>query len=469
MKAALGRRRHGSLSRILPLAWPVFIGQLAVLAYSTIDTLLVARYAALDLAALAVGNAMYTSVFVGLMGVILAVSPVAAQRFGAQDHEGVGDCLHQAAWLALALTLIGELILLFPDPLLALARPEPAVEAIVRRHLHFLGLALPAALLFTAYRGFNTAVSRPKAVMALQVGGLAMKLPLSAALIHGLPALGLSPMGAPGGALATALVVWSQLLVGLWVLRHDPHYAPFGLQRGGLHPPRPALIGRLLRLGLPMGASILIEVTGFTFMALFISRLGATSVAGHQLAANLVAMMFMLPMALGNATGALVGQRIGARDFADARRLGWHGLEIALAFALLMGGLVFLLRRQVLSLYTPDPLILAAALPLLLWVWLFHVGDACQAIAASVLRAHHVALAPMLVYAVAIWGLGLGGGYWLAFAPPAWLPGFCRGASGFWLAASLGLLMCSAGLVALMAWVHGHEAQESGAAASTLA
>ena len=264
MKAALGRRRHGSLSRILPLAWPVFIGQLAVLAYSTIDTLLVARYAALDLAALAVGNAMYTSVFVGLMGVVMAVSPVAAQRFGAQDHEGVGDCLHQAAWLALGLTVIGELILLFPDPLLALARPEPAVEAIVRRHLHFLGLALPAALLFTAYRGFNTAVSRPKAVMALQVGGLLLKLPLSAGLIHGVPALGLPPMGAPGGAMATALVVWSQLLLGLHVLRRDPHYAPFGLQRGGLHPPRPALIGRLLRLGVPMGASILIEVTGFT-------------------------------------------------------------------------------------------------------------------------------------------------------------------------------------------------------------
>jgi len=173
----------------------------------------------------------------------------------------------------------------------------------------------------------------------------------------------------------------------------------------------------------------------------------------------------MLPMALGNATGALVGQRLGARDFTDARRLGWHGLEIALLLSLLMGGLVFLLRREVLALYTPDTAIQAAALPLLLWVWLFHAGDACQAIAASVLRAHHVALAPMLVYAVAIWGLGLGGGYWLAFAPPAWLPGFCRGASGFWLAASLGLLMCSAGLVALMAWVHGRERQDAGEAA----
>lgn len=438
----LGAQRLSSLSRILPLAWPVFIGQLAVLAYSTIDTVLVARYGALDLAALAVGNAMYTSIFVGLMGVVLAISPLAAQRYGAKDLAGVGESLHQAVWLALGLTLMGELVLLWPEPLLALARPEPEVEAIIRRHLHLLGLALPAALLFTVYRGFNTAVSRPKAVMALQLGGLALKLPLSALLIHG--AAGWAGLGAPGGALSTALVVWGQLAVGWWLIRHDPHYQPFGLQQGGLHAPRWPMIASLLRLGLPMGMTILIEVTGFTFMALFISRLGTTAVAGHQLAANLVAMMFMLPMALGNATGALVGQRIGARDLDDARRLGWHGLETALGLAALMGGAVFLLRHPVLSLYTQDAAILAAAAPLLLWVWLFHLGDAGQAIAASVLRAHHVTVAPMMVYAFAIWGVGMGGGYWLAFAQP-W-PSL-GGAQGFWAAAAAGLLLATAGLI----------------------
>jgi MATE family multidrug resistance protein len=451
----LSRRRH-SLARILPLAWPVFIGQLAVLAYSTIDTVLVARYGALDLAALAVGNAMYTSVFVGLMGVVLAISPLAAQRFGARDLSGVGDSLHQAIWLALGLTALGEVLLLWPDPLLALARPEPAVEAIIRPHLLLLGLALPAALLFAVYRGFNTAVSRPKAVMGLQLGGLALKLPLSALLIHGAPGMmGWGGLGAPGGALSTALVVWTQLACGLWLLRHDPHYRDFGLHTlglRGLHRPHWPAIRQLLRLGLPMGASILIEVTGFTFMALFIARLGATAVAGHQLAANLVAMMFMLPMALGNATGALVGQRLGARDPADARRLGWHGMELALALAAALGATVFWLREPVLALYTTDAAILAAAAPLLGWVWLFHLGDAGQAIAASVLRAHHVTVAPMIVYALAIWGVGMGGGYWLAFAQPY---ASLAGASGFWAAASVSLALAALGLGWVLAWLQG--------------
>lgn len=448
-----------SLRRLAPLAWPVFVGQVAVLAYSTVDTMLVARYSATDLAALAVGSAVYMTVFVGLMGVVMAVAPLAGQYFGAGKQTEAGDQLHQAAWLALFLTLLGELVLQFPAPFMAIAQTTPEVEAKARAYLGVLGLSLPAALLFTAYRAFNTAVSRPKAVMALQLLGLAIKVPLSLLFIRGfgpLPAL-----GTVGCALATVAVMWSQLLIGLTLLRRDPFYAPFGLHRGGLHAPRWAAIKAQLKLGVPMGGSILIEVTGFTFMAIFIARLGPTAVAGHQLAANLVALMFMMPLALANATGTLVAQRVGAHDAVDARRLGWHGLEIALAISCLMGAGVFFAREQVLSLYTQDTAIIAAALPLLLWAWLFHMGDAAQTLAAFVLRAHHIATAPMVIYALAIWGVGMGGGYFLAFGSAPWVPAWLHGASGFWGAATAGLLLAAAGLSAYLAAVHRAEAREA--------
>lgn len=462
-----------SWRRIAPLAWPVFVGQLAVLGYSTIDTMLVARHSATDLASLAVGSAIYMTVFVGLMGVVMAISPIVGQLFGAGKHEEAGDQLHQSVWLALALLVVGDLILLFPDPFLAVSQTSPEVEAKVRAYLRVLSLSLPPALLFTAYRGFNTAVSRPKAVMALQVGGLALKVPMSALLIHGftLGPLTVPALGAVGCAIATAIVMWSQALIALTLLRRDPFYAPFGLNRGGLHRPRAAALKAQLKLGVPMGASILIEVTGFTFMAIFIARLGATAVAGHQLAANLVALLFMAPLALANATGTLVAQSIGARDLAGARRIGWHGLEIAVGIAIVVGGLVFFAREQVLGVYTPDPLIVAAALPLLVWVWLFHVGDAGQTLAAFVLRAHHVATAPLVIYALAIWGVGMGGGYFLAFHPAPWVPQSLRGAAGFWSAATAGLVLAASGLSAFLAWVHRQErrgaALEAAPAAAT--
>jgi Na+-driven multidrug efflux pump len=102
-----------SAARILPLAWPVFIGQLAVLAFATIDTLMVARHSAIDLAALAVGNAAYVSVFIGLTGVVQAVAPITGQLFGARRLPEAGQQLHQALWLALGLSFLGCSLLVF--------------------------------------------------------------------------------------------------------------------------------------------------------------------------------------------------------------------------------------------------------------------------------------------------------------------------------------------------------------------
>jgi multidrug resistance protein, MATE family len=249
---------------------------------------------------------------------------------------------------------------------------------------------------------------------------------------------------------ATAIVMLGQMLAAWQLLRRDPFYARFELS-ARLSAPHRASLFALLRLGVPMGLSIAIEVTGFTFMAFFISRIGATPVAGHQIAVNLVSLMFMMPLAIGNASSALVAQRIGAGDMADARRLGWHALEAALLIATTMGAAVYLLREPILRLYTHDSIIIGAAFPLLAWVAVFHVADAAQTVAAFVLRAYRVATVPLLIYAVAIWGVGLGGGYALAFNSSGVSPASLQGSVGFWSAATLGLVIAGIGMSAFLA------------------
>ena len=458
-------RLKESALRLFPLAWPVFVGQIAVLAFSTVDTLMTARASALDLAALAIGGSVYISVFVGLMGVILAIGPIAGQLFGAGKHRQSGHEAEQAVWLALGLSVVGCAVLLLPEPFLALAQAEPAVAEKVRSYLRGLAVALPASLVFMAYRGFNVAVSRPKAVMVLQLGGLALKVPINALLVFGfaLPTpvgtLEVPALGAEGCGIATAIVMWCQLFAAIVVVRSDPFYAPFGLGYGLAPPNRDSLVA-LLRLGIPMGLSILIEVTGFTFMAFFISRIGATPVAGHQIAVNMISLMFMLPLSIANASSTLVAQRIGARDAEDANRIGWAGLEIGVLIAAVLGSAVYLLREPLIGLYTGDPVIIAAALPLLAWVVLFHVADAAQTIAAFVLRAHRIANVPLLVYVFAIWVIGLGGGYVVVFfldAGPDWL----RGAQGFWSMATLGVGLAAVCLAGYLGWTLRRERAEA--------
>ncbi|MBX3641822.1 MAG: MATE family efflux transporter [Rubrivivax sp.] len=454
-----------SAARILPLAWPVFIAQLAVIAFGTVDTLLVARYSALDLAALAVGSAAYITVFIGFMGVVIAVGPIVGQFFGARQLHEAGHQLHQAVWVALGLSLVGSTVLAFPVPFVALAQASAEVEAKMRQYLTALAFALPAALLFAAYRGFNNAVSRPKAVMIIQLLGLSLKVPLSAALVFGVPALGLPELGVMGCGIATVVAMWLQVAAGLWVLRHDRFYDDFAFGRR-LRPPDRQAIGAQLRLGLPMGASILIEVTGFAFMSIFIVRLGATAVAGHQLAANLVSILFMLPLALANATATLVAQRVGARDLPAASRIGWHGLQMGVCLGAGVGALIYLLRHGVLRLYTDDAAVIAAALPLLAWVALFHTADAAQCVASFVLRAYRIATLPMLIFAVSLWGVGLGGGYTLAFDLTGLTPEPLRGARGFWMASTTGLVLAACGLCGLLAWVLRRQLRHEAAAAA---
>ena len=442
-----------SARQIAPLAWPVFVGQVSVLAFATVDTLLVARAGASDLAALAVGSAAYITVFIGFMGVLLALAPIVGQLHGARQDAAAGRQVHQAVWVAGGLAVLGSLLLAFPYPFLALSRVTPEVADKVRGYLLALAFSLPAALLFTIYRGFNTAVSRPKAVMVIQIAALALKVPLSTALVFGVPALGVPALGVTGCGIATCIAMWAQVLAAWAVLRRDPFYKPFELWGRGLdRPDRPAL-RQHLKLGLPLGGSILVEVTGFAFMAIFIARLGTTPVAGHQLAVNMVSLLFMMPLALGNAASTLVAQRIGAGQWQDARRLGWHGLLIGCCIAALMGGAVFLAREPVLHLYTSDALVVAAALPLVAWLAVFHVADAAQTVCSFVLRAYKITTVPLLVYVCALWGVGLGGGYLLAFDTTGRVPASLLGAPGLWFASTTGLVLAALTLSTILGWV----------------
>ena len=437
-----------NLRRILPLAWPVVVGQVALLGFATVDTILMARQSAAELAALAIGSAVYVTVFIGMMGVVLAISPIVGQLYGAQRLREAGHQIWQTAWLAGFLSMAGALLLANPSLFLTLAQVEPELADRVRGYLLMLAFALPASLVFQTFRGFNTAVSRPKAVMVFQLLGLAMKLPLSWLFATGMPEWGLPAMGVQGCGLATLIAMWLQCAAALYWLWGDSFYHQFEIKAPGqraLHLPS---VRALLKLGIPMGLSIAVEVTGFVFMALFIARLGQTAVAGHQIAVNLVALLFMVPLGMSSAVATLVSQRIGAGDLDDARRLGWHGLQLAALVALVMGGLMYAGRHAVVGLYTDRPIVAAAALPLLTWVAMFHLADALQTMAAFVLRSWRIVTWPMVIYVIALWGVGLGGGQWLASGDSAF-----NGAQGFWIASTTGLSLAALLLMAVLAWV----------------
>lgn len=425
-------------------AWPVLIASWAGVAFGVIDTAMGGHSGALDLQIMALATSIYVTVFVGLMGVIHALIPILAQHYGAGRNTEVGRLWGQGVWLAGGLCMVGSIFLLLPDLWLSISGGlEMEVRQGVRRYLLALTLALPAALAFRSIYALATAVSRPRTVMVINVASLFFKLLFNWVFMFG--KLGLPAMGAAGAGLSTAVVSWMMLAAGLWTVLRNPWYRRFGPRLGR---PRWRDQAELLRLGIPMGGSYLIEVCAFTFMALLAARDGMFVTGAHQIMANIAALCYMIPMALGIATASLTAQAIGARDLPLARINGRAGILMVVGAALCTAMAIALGRDAILLLYTDDAQVAAAAALLLVLLPFFHVGDALQCIGCYLLRAYKVAIAPLLMQIVALTGVGLAGGWWLGFGPARgalavpiqyFLPEAPIGTATLWVMSTVGL------------------------------
>ena len=410
---------HFKLSRLredvpalLKLAGPLLIGQLAVIAFGVLDTAMTARYSTEDLAALAMASAIFISVYVGLTGVVSALAPIAGQLFGAKRYSEIGEEVRQATWLALALTILGCLILTNADHILAISRLSPDIDSKARLYLNILAIGLPASMVMRVLIAFHNAVSRPAVITVIQLIGLGLKLPLNLLFIYG--GFGIEGMGGPGCAVATVIINWTWMLLILGFVLFDRFYKPFEIFiRFSM--PDWQRIWTLLKLGMPIGFSYLIEVTSFTFMSLFIARLGTTALAGHQIVANLGTVIYMVPLSLSIATMTLVSQSIGADKPERAEEIGWSSVFFTTATCITIGITVWVFRVQLLDLYDPPAEVKAFAIPLFLFIAFYQIFDALQVTAAFILRAYRIAFWPMLIYAGSLWGVGLGGGYLMGF------------------------------------------------------
>jgi len=428
-------------------AGTVFVGQIAVMAFGVTDTLVAARYSSEALAALSVGSATYISIFVALLGVLSAQLPTWSALRGANRAHELGRSVRQSLYLAGIVSALGMAILLLPGTLLEWTRVPEALRPQVVSYLGILAFALPPALLFRLYSTLNQSLGKPLLVTWIQIGALGMKIPLSVWFVFG--GAGLPAMGVAGCAFATLVVNWIMVGIAVLMLRTQDLYRPYQVWHR-MEPPHWHTIRSFASLGIPTGLAIMVEVTSFTLMALFIARLGVVASASHQVAASLAGLLYMMPLSLGIAASARVSYWIGAGDLRHARLALRLGLKLSLGLALACALAVAALHQPLATLYVGDnPPVVAMAAGLLLIVAAYHLFDAVQCVCVFLLRCFGVATAPVVVYSLLLWGLGLGGGYVLAYEGVAgWAP--MQSPAAFWLAATLALAVTAAAFIALL-------------------
>lgn len=431
---------------ILKHAGTVLIGQLAVVAFGVTDTIIAGRYDPQALAVLSVSSAVYVSVYVTLLGVIQALLPMFAELYGGKKFSSVGELLRQSLYVWLALSVIGAMVLLSPYFLLKSTQVPVSIQAEAQSYLGILAVALPAALFFRLYSSLNQSIGKPRLVTWIQIAALLCKIPLSIVLTFGTSAS--QGMGIAGCALATVIVSFVMCFIALILLWRSDIYQRFEIWKP-MAKPDFAKLKQMAKLGIPNGVSVLVEVTSFTLMALFIARQGTTATASHQIAANMTALLYMIPLSFSIAISARLSYWIGAANFQQMRHVLAIGFQLVVMEALLLATVLFIFSNEIAMVYAKDDQVAQLSAQLLLLVGFYHIGDAVQTLCFFVLRSFKVTFLPMMVYGSMLWGVGLSGGYLLAYEgigniAPTQSP------DAFWLMSVIALVLVCVGLLLLI-------------------
>jgi len=438
-----------ALRSTLNLAWPILVAQLTLMLMPIMDTMMVGHYHTTDLAAVALGNSIYITVFLTLSGILQSLSPHFAHHHGAGTPVLIRQDFQQGIWLAIALGLIGMALLSFPQPLIAWAGADAAVTEKAIAYLRAIAFGVPAVMLYKVASSLLGATGHQRMLIWVSLTGVVLNIPLNYILIHG--HLGLPELGATGCGIATALASTVNVLVSFRYFARHGDYARLNLF-GQWQRPQWRVQAALLRLGSPIAFSLMVEISAFTLIALFVARLGPEVIGGHRIAAQMAGLCYMLPLAMGTATAILVGQACGAGDYARARHQAWVGALLAGTLASVVGLIIYLARSPIIHAFSDDAAVVAVGVQLMVFIAVYQFFDGVQTIGTFALRGYKVTLAPMWIHVVCFWLIGLGGGYWVAFHEVVWLgvrlgP---SGAAGFWAASVVSTVAAAVLLSALL-------------------
>ncbi|HSM07095.1 MAG TPA: MATE family efflux transporter [Longimicrobiales bacterium] len=430
LRALLPRRDE--LSELLRLALPVSAVQVGMMLMGVVDTVMVGHVSPADLAGVALGNIYFFGSCVFGMGLLFSLDPVVSQAVGAGDRVAMARGVQRGLVMAVFLSVAACLLLTAAGPVLSLLRQPPEV---VPKAAAYAVATIPGVLpfyLFLVLRQTLQAQGTVLPIVAAMVVANVANVGFNWVLVYG--NLGMPALGAEGSGWASSL---SRLVLAVGVLAIS-----WRLLRDLVRPFRRASfrwppIRRMLGLGAPIGAQMAMEYGAFGAAGIFMGILGTVAVAGHQIALNLSALTFMVPLGISQATAVLVGRGVGAEDPPRARRAAVGGLVVGAGFMTGTMVLFLLLPETLARIYSGDVAVVGLAASLLPIAGLFQVFDGIQVVATGVLRGVGDTRVPMFLNLLGFWVLGIPLGLGLAF-------GLDLGPRGLWWGLAAGLMAVAA-------------------------
>ncbi len=431
-------RPPNELGQLLRLAAPLAITQLGQIAINTTDLVMIGWLGTDALAAGGLAMSIWIVPAMFGIGVAAAVPPLVAEALAAKRPRQVRRSVRQGLWAVVMVTLPVALVLGFSAPLLTRLGQDPQVAADAESYLAAAAAGLPFAAMTMVLRGFITSFGHTRAVVGVMAMAVIVNAAANYALIFG--HWGLPRLELVGAGLASALVnVLAFALLATIATQRRPYRRYRVLAR--LWRPDWSKLGAVLRLGLPIGCTLLLEIGMFSGAALLTGTIDAVALAAHNVALQLCAIVFMLPLGLSQAATIRVALAAGRRDGAAVRRVGHLAVGLTLIIMLTSAALFLAVPWLLVRPFIDDPsgqaALVATAVGLLQVAALFQVADGLQVVAGGLLRGLKDTAVPMLLAFLGYWPCGLG-----MAAVALWL--FDWGARGVWLGLCTGLSVTAA-------------------------
>jgi len=394
--------RAGAIFR---LAVPVMMTRLGILMFATIDTLMLGRMSADELAYFAISVPPQVTVITVSYGLFSGTLVLIAQARGAGRLEEIGHVFKIASAMAVVVSVFVAWALLPGESILKLLGQSPEIATGGGRAVEAFVIGMPAVLLAAVASTLLEALSRPRVVLATVAGGLVLKFGLNWWLLEA--------HGAAGANLATSIVRWAMYLALLGYVMTTPEISRLGLYTRIAR--KRQLSVDLLKLGLPSAVSQGLESSAFGAMAVFAGWLGAQALASYQISLNLVAMAFMMAMGLSTATSVHVGMAYGARQRAAAESAGWLGTWMVVVYTAAMGVGFVLFDREIAGLYANDPALVSAAAVAIVVAAFILLPDGIQGVLMGALRGFGDVNWPSAMHLVSFWVVTVPLAHHLAF------------------------------------------------------
>ncbi|HEY0681122.1 MAG TPA: MATE family efflux transporter [Steroidobacter sp.] len=388
---------------IVALGGPLLGNNLSITGMAFADTVMAGQLGAVDLAGLAVGAASFNLFMYTGFGLLMATSPSVAHAFGAKDSVKVTTYARQSWWLVLVLSMLLFIGMRQADWFLPALGIADEVLPVAIGYIHAMSWGMPGLLAFFSLRYTSEGLGRTKPIMFTGFLGLTANIIGNWIFMYG--KFGAPALGAVGCGVATAISMWLMFFAMFLHVRMHRAYRPFNFF-ARIDPPNWPVLGELARVGAPIAGSILAEGGLFVGAALMMGGMGAVTAAGHQIALNYAAFMFMVPLAISSATTIHVGHTLGRGDLQGARNAGLLGIAMCAVVMTISAIVILFLNDHIAAMYTRDLPVRELAASLLLMAALFQFSDGVQVGAAGALRGFKDTTIPMMMCVFSYWVVG---------------------------------------------------------------